>query len=164
VRVYADEDHILDVALLQQVPDLDARVTDRVPVVDFQHVDLLQPGGGRVAALRLELRFPLLLLDRVGVAAAVGLVDRLNALRLGGDLVARTADVGGQVGGFGGGLGALAGRVVLVGRHAAAGGVDDEHPHAAGLFEDLIHARGDLLHAADGVQAVVRVPHVADDD
>src|SRR5439155_19388480 len=111
-------------ALLQQVPDLDARVADRVRVVDLEHVDLRQPRGGRVAALRLELRFPFLLLGRVGVAAAVGLVDGVNTLFLGGNLVAPRPDAGGQVSRLRGGLGALAGRVVLVGGHAAAGGGD----------------------------------------
>ena len=39
----------------------------------------------------------LFLLDRVGVAAAVGLIDRVLALVLGRDLVAPDADVLGQV-------------------------------------------------------------------
>ena len=37
-------------------------------------------------------------------------------------------------------------------------------PCCARLLQHLVHARGHLLHAAHGVQAVVRVPHVADDD
>ena len=42
--------------------------------------------------------------------------------------------------------------------------MDDERTLAASLVQKLIHARCQFAHPADGVFAVVQVPHVADDD
>ena len=80
IRMNAHEHDVGDPAALEQVPDLDARVADRVLVVDLDGGDLRLPGRS-LRALR-----PV-------VAAAVGLVDRVDPLLLGRDLVAPLADV-----------------------------------------------------------------------
>src|SRR6185312_14054290 len=64
------------------------------------------------------------------VAAAIRLVDGIDSLLLGRDLVAPARDIGRHVGGPGRGLGPLAGGVILVCAHATAGGVDDNTPLA----------------------------------
>ena len=42
--------------------------------------------------------------------------------------------------------------------------MNDEGAFAAGLVQKLIHARSHLTDSANGIFAMVQVPHVADDD
>src|SRR5207248_8618681 len=98
----------------EQVPDFDAGIADGVLIVDLQNIDLTQPRRRRVTAHVLEFLLPLLLLGRLGIATAVGLVERVLALLFRGNLVTPDADVLGQIGRFRGGLGAFARRMILV--------------------------------------------------
>src|SRR5262245_9187071 len=40
----------------------------------------------------------------------------------------------------------------------------DQHASAAGVLQDLVHAWGHLFGPTYGVQAMMRVPHVTDND
>ena len=42
--------------------------------------------------------------------------------------------------------------------------MNDEHAAATRFLQHLVHARDHLAFASHGIQAVMRVPHVADDD
>ena len=128
-----------------------ARVADGVFRADFDGRDLRFPGRA-LGALRAV------------VAAAVGLVDRVDALFLGRNLVAPLADVLGEIRGLGGLLRLLARGVIFVGVHATAGGVDDQDALGPRRGDRLIHRRGQLAHPAGRSLAPVLVPHVADDD
>src|SRR5205823_13241733 len=133
VGVDAHEDDVVDVARLQQIPDLHARVADRVALVHLQDVGLALPRGARVTAQGGELGGPVGVFGRLVVLAAVGLVDGVLALLLGGDPAAPRADVLGQVLGGRGVLGPLPHGGVLVRGHARAGGVDDQDAALAQL-------------------------------
>ena len=98
------------------------------------------------------------------VAAAVGLVDRVDPFLLGGNLVAPLADMLGQVRGLGGRLGPFPGGVIFVGVHATAGGVDDQDALGPRGGDRPVHRGGQLADPAGRPLAPVLVPHVADDD
>ena len=164
VRVHAEEHDVRDAPRLEEVPDLHPRIADRVVGGDLERVELREPGRPRVAAQSCQPPMPGLVLHRIVVLAPVRLVDRILHALLGGNPPAPRADVRGQVRRGRGRPGPLAGGMPLVGRHAPARCVDHEHAPAPGGPQDLVHARRHLLHASHRAQAVVRVPHVADDD
>src|SRR5205823_5164689 len=111
-----------------------------------------------------EFVLPEFVLVEVVVFAALELVDRIDAFFFRGNDFAPLADVGGQVGGFRRAYRDFAAGVIFVGVHATAGSMDDEDALVAGLGQDGVHPRRDLDAAADGVETVVRIPHVADDN
>jgi hypothetical protein len=148
----------------EDAPDLVSAVAEVVLfAVDLDEVGLFFPRRAWVAAHRLELRGPLGVLLGIVVLAAVGLVDRIDALLLRRDPRTPGGDVGRQVFRFRRLLSAAAGGMIGVGRHAVAGGVDDRHTPAPRLLHHLIEPRTELLHAPHRVQAMVQVPHVAHD-
>ena len=147
----AHEQHIGDAAAFQQVPDLGARVADRVFILDFDGSNLRLPGRS-LGALR-----PV-------VAAAVGLVDRIDPLLFGRDLVAPLADVLGRVRGLGRRVCPFSTRVILVSVHTTAGGVDDENALGTGRGDRPVHCRGYLANPPCRGLAPVLVPHVTDDE
>ena len=151
IGMHAHQHHVGDAAAFEQVPDLFAGIADGIFGTDLDGRGLGFPGR----ALRAL---------RAVVAAAVGLVDGVDALFLSRDLVAPLADMFGKIRGFGGFLGFLAGGVILVGFHATAGGVDDQDPFSACRGDGLVHGGPELADAASGALAPVLVPHVADDD
>src|SRR5579883_645921 len=104
------------------------------------------------------------MLGQVVVLAAIGLIDWINALLLGGNAVAPAADVLGQVLRARRLEGVLACGMVLVSVHATARRVDDEDAALPRVAQQLVHTRGHLADTANGVETVVRIPHVADDD
>ena len=166
VRVHADEQHVADAARLEQVPDLDAAVADRVaPGVDLDQAHLPLPRAARVAAKLGQVLGPGGMLRGVVVLTAIGVVDgvALAFLRL-VNPVAPTPDGLGLHGGAGRVLGAFARGVIPVKIHARRRRVDDQRTLGPGGVEKLIHARRHFADSADGVFAVVQIPHVADDD
>ena len=42
--------------------------------------------------------------------------------------------------------------------------MDDEHTAAAGALQHLVHARAHLFQTTYGIQALMRIPHVTNDD
>ena len=55
--------------------------------------------------------------------------------------------------------------MVLVGFHATAGRVNNEHSWPGGaLFQNLIHDRHHFFLASHGIETMVSIPHVAHDD
>jgi hypothetical protein len=151
VRVHPEEHHVGDSPLLQEVPDLDTGIAQRVLVADLQDRRLME------VHLGLDITGGLI------VAAAVGLVDRVSSLLFSLNLAAPIGDTLGQVGGLGGRLGSLARGVVLVKLHGAAGRVDHQHASLACLLEKLVDARGHLRAPLPCAGAPVLGPHVADD-
>ena len=151
IRVHAHEQDVVDAPALQQVPDLDARVADGVLVADLDGRDLLPPGR----ALRAR---------RAVVAAAVGLIDagRPPSPRRGSCCTSRRCRRAGSR--PSGRTGALPGGMVLVGVHATARGVDDEHPPGPRGGDRPVHRGRQLADATRRTPAPVLVPHVADDD
>ena len=103
-------------------------------------------------------------LRRVVVFAAIGVVDgvALAFLHL-VNPVAPTLDGLGLHGGTGRGLGAFAGGVVFIKLHARRRRVNDQRTPGPCRVEKLVHARRHFADAADGVFAVMQIPHVADD-
>ena len=157
VRVHADEQHVADAARLEQVPDLDAAVTDRVALgIDLDQVHLPLPRAARVAAKLGQVLGPGGVLRGVVVLAAVGVVDRVALVFLHlVDPVTPVLDGLGLRSGGGGSLGSLAGRVVFVKFHARRRRVDDQRALGPGRVEEPVHAGRHLADAADGVFAVV---------
>src|SRR5262249_11511486 len=111
VGMHAGEHDMVNASLLEDAPDLVALVADVVAVFVSRTVALFLPGRAGVAALLLEFLGPGLVLGRVVVLAAVGLVDGISAAFFGRDARAPRADVPGQVLGFGDGQGMAAGAV-----------------------------------------------------
>src|SRR5262249_5688444 len=91
-------------------------------------------------------------------------VDGILALLLRRDARTPAADVRGQVLRARRLLGALAGRVVLVGFHATRRSMDDQDTPIARLVEQLVHARRQFGAAPSRVETVMLVPHIADDE
>ena len=125
VGVDSQQDHVADLLLFQDAPDFLAVVTDIVPLSNLQHVSLAFPGSPWIAAHGLQFLSPLAVFCQVVILAPVGLVEWIDTLFLGGDLVTPLGDVLGQTLGPRHRLGAFPGRMVLVRVHATAGGVDD---------------------------------------
>ena len=104
------------------------------------------------------------MLGCVVVLAAVGVVDGVALVFLHRvNPVAPTLDGLGLHGGGGRGLGTFAGGVVFVKIHARRWRVNDQRTPSPCGVEKLIHARRHFADAADGVFAVMQIPHVADD-
>mgnify|MGYP005632861465 FL=1 len=165
VRVHADEQHVANAARLKQIPNLDAVVADHVAFgVDLDQVHLPLPRATRVAAERGQALGPSGVLGCVVVLAAVGVVDGVALVFLHRvNPVAPTLDGLGLHGGGGRGLGTFAGGVVFVKIHARRRRVNDQRTPGPCGVEKLIHARRHFADAADGVFAVMQIPHVADD-
>src|SRR5690242_974972 len=104
------------------------------------------------------------MLGQIIILAAVGLVDRIGPLFFGGDFVTPRADFLRNLGGLRGTERTLSGGMTFIGLHAATGGVDDDHAAIAGILQHLVHARSKLTAATSRIEAVVQVPHVANDD
>ena len=163
--MHADQRHVFDAALFQDAPDLDAVVRDVVAIrIDRDRIHLSLPRRPGVAAHLGELRGPLSVFGEVVVLAAVALVDGIAVLVFGGNDVAPVADPRRRHGRSRRCLSALPRGMISVKLHATAGGVNDGRPATAGFGEEGVDARGQLSDAARGVQAVVQVPHIADDD
>ena len=60
--------------------------------------------------------------------------------------------------------GAAPRRMSFVGLHAIAGCMDDQCPAPARLAQELVHPRRHLLDTPHRIQAMMRVPHIADHD
>ncbi|GDX91372.1 hypothetical protein LBMAG46_13780 [Planctomycetia bacterium] len=54
--------------------------------------------------------------------------------------------------------------MLLVGWHAVAGGMNDGGSAAAAGGQQFVHAGQKLGHAAYGIEAMVSIPDIADDD
>src|SRR5262249_7065274 len=102
--------------------------------------------------------------SRPVVAAAVGLVDRVNALLFGRNLVTPLANVVWKILGSRSVLRFLPSRMILVGVHATARGMDDQYSLGPRRGDRLIHERRQFSDAARGPATPVLIPHVADDD
>ena len=166
VCVHSDEHHILDAMRLEQVPDFKSVVADGIALgIDVDQIDLPLPWTSRVAPNVCKVLGPGGVFHRVVVFASVGVVDGValfflhlidpvtpvfNRLRETGRL--RCID------------GPFARGVILIKVSAGRRRMDDERTLAACLVQKLVHARCQFAHPADGVFAVVQVPHVADDD
>ena len=115
-------------------------------VVDLQHVDLRLPRALRdCGPLPSSFSAQACVLGEIVVFAAVGLIDGVVALLLGGNAAGtsrRCPRAGWPPSGRLGRV--LPSRVVLVGVHATARSVDDEHAALAGLRQHLVHARSHL--------------------
>ena len=162
--MHAHEHHVGDPALFEQAPDLDARIADRVLVANGQSGMLALPRSFRVPVQRFQLGVPLRVFRRVVVLAAVRLIDRVLPFLLGGNLGTPLVNRLGQVLGRRSSLGSPPRRMVLVGVHATRRRVDDEGALSPRLRQELVHPGDHLLFPADRIQAVMGVPHVADDD
>ncbi len=55
-------------------------------------------------------------------------------------------------------------RMIRVGVHATAGRMNDHRTALPGGVQDLVHSRGHLLHSPDCIQAMMRIPHIANDE
>src|SRR5262249_41389150 len=107
---------------------------------------------------------PLLMLYRIIIFSAVGLVDGIFSLFFRWNLPAPFANIPGQIHGPRRLLCPLTSRVVFIGFHATRRRVYDEYAPAPGVLENLVHARTHLFRPAHRIQAVMSVPHVAYDD
>ena len=165
IRMHPDEHYVADAARLEQVPNLNAAVADRVALgVDLDHVHLPLPRAARVAAQLGQSIGPGGVLRRVVVLAAVGVVDRVALAFLHRiDPVAPALDGLRLHGSRRSGLGAFARGVVLVKRHAGRRRVDDQRALCPGGADKPVHAGCHFTDSADGVFAMVQIPHVADD-
>lgn len=164
VGMNADENHVIDASFFKHVPDFNARIADGIFALDRESCVLALPRGLRIAAHRLELRVPFLVFLEIVVLAPVGLIDRILALLLGRDFGAPLVDVLGQFFRCGCRLSPFAAGMFLIRVHATRRGMNDERSLIASFLQELVHARDHFLLAAHSIQAVMRVPHVADDD
>ena len=108
--------------------------------------------------------------------ATIALIDRITTLdapesrsiitlaRLGVDPLHAIAQTPWRVRGQRRGDGPVAGGGASIKLHTAAGCVDDLGALGAGRSEDPLHTWAELSAAAGGVQGVVQIPHVADDE
>ena len=152
VRMDAHQDDVPDAALLQEVPDLDARVTDRVCLCNPDRLDLPAPGRTLLAW------WP-------AIAAAVRMVDRIPDGLLGLVLpVTPRGDARRQAGRLRRVHRTPAGRMALVMTDGTTGRVNDEHASVPGQRDHAVHHRPQLPDAPGRPLAPVPVPHVADDD
>lgn len=165
VEMHAHEDDVVDITSLQDVPDFGAGVADDVlGLVDAEGIGLLGPGCLRIEAFGAKFCGPLRVLSGIIILSTIGLIEGIDGQLFGRDLFAPVSNFVRQTGGGGSSLGTLAGWGALIGLHATAGRVDDEHALGPGFLQHLIHARGHLVFAGHCVFAVMEVPHVADDD
>lgn len=164
VGVDAAQDDILDAAALQQVPDFHAAVADGVFLLNGQEIDLALPRGLWIPPLGGKLFVPDFVFFQVVVLAPVGLVDGILPFVFLRNMAAPFVNLRGKILRLRCRLGHFAARMILVRIHATARGMDDEHPLLPGRFQHFVEPRGHFRLAADGIQAVMSVPHVADDD
>src|SRR5439155_12667947 len=118
VGVDTHEYDIVDSALLEQVPDFDAGIADRVAVVDFEQIALALPRGPGIAAEGPELGGPCGMLFFFIILPAVVLIDRVAAFFFCGDPIAPIPDLGWQIIGRWRRDGALRHDGVLISVHA----------------------------------------------
>ena len=154
--MHTHEDDIVDLAGLEQIPDLDTGIADGIAfLIDAEDIDLFCPRGAGVEALCFEFFCPRGMLGRIVILSAVALIDRVDGALFGRDLFAPVGDLIREPGGRRRTGGANPCRGAFVGGHAAARGMDDEDAGGAGFFEHLVHARGHLALAGDGIFAMM---------
>ena len=134
-----------------------------VDVFDFERGDLPDPGRAGIATHGLQLVVPLLVLLHIVILTTVGMIDRVTGAFFGVVFpVAPGLDLCRQTSRLGNGLRTPAGRMILVESHARRRRMDDRRPTVAGRFQQLVHPRRHLFHSTYRVQAMMGVPHVAD--
>ena len=103
------------------------------------------------------------MLGGVIVFAAVGLVDGILTALFRGNARTPGADIFRQVFRPGDCECVHPRGMLLVGGHAVAGRVDDGHAAAPCLLQEAIQDRTKLFDAADGIQTMMQIPHIAGD-
>ncbi len=162
--MHAQEDHVLDAAGFEHVPDFNTARADRITIADDETFVLPLPRCSRIAAHFFEFLSPLGMFFGIIILTTIGLIDRVFAFLFFGNLVAPCANVLGQIRRLGRSLCEGAAWMILVEIHAVTGRVNDQHALGAGMFKNLIHTRHQLADALHCVEAVMQIPHVADDD
>ena len=164
VGVYADQDHVANFAVLHHAPDFRAAIANIIGIMNLQTVHLFLPGRPGVAAAGLEFLGPFLVLHRIIILAAIRLIDWILAGFLRRNLFAPKVDVFGQRLGLGRIQHVLARRMIFVGLHTTARRVDDRKAQLAGGLDHLVHTRRQFPSTARGIQAMMQIPHVANDN
>ncbi|HND53033.1 MAG TPA: hypothetical protein PLV92_11570 [Pirellulaceae bacterium] len=162
--VNAGEDHVLNAALFKDVPHLVAAVADEIGrPVDHDLRRLTLPRQIRISPLACKPSRPRRVFARIVVFAAIGLVDRIGSLFLGGDFRAPQGGIGQRLSRGRRVERSTSGRVIGVGRHAVARRVNDRRATTSRLGDHRVQPWEKLFHPPHGVQAVMSVPDVADD-
>ncbi len=102
--------------------------------------------------------------DQVIIFAAGGLIERIGAGGFAIDLVQPLADVARRLRGRFGFRGPHASLMLRVSVHAAAGSVNNRCALIAAGGQQRIHPGSQFADATHGIDAMMRIPHVADDD
>ncbi len=141
--------------------DLLAIVADVVIIANRQQLGLTDPWCTRVPPHRLEFLGPIRVLLRIIVFATIALIDRVFPSFFFGNPIAPLTDL------FGVTLGSRrlhrpeSRGVIFVEVCAATGSVDDRGSQFSKSTNDLVHAWCHFAAAPSRVQAVVKIPHVA---
>ena len=165
VGVYAAHQNLLDPLRLENVPNLVARIANKVSlVIDVDDWNLLQPGSFWISPVAGKSFRPLLMFDQIIVLAAIRLIDRIRDRFFAWDAVAPCRDILWKICSGRDSLSTCARRVRCVMRHTTAGSMNHHGTVGSQGSCERIYSRRDLLNTTDGVDAVVRVPNVANNE
>lgn len=151
--------------MFKDIPDLIAAITDEIVLrIDRDRFVLGFPWQSGITSFSDQSGGPFGVFSRIIIFAPIGLVDGVQSLLFSGDRRAPKCDVGRPSGSIRNLQCAKSCRVLLIGWHAVAGGVNDGGTLAATGLEQFVHAGQEFGHASNGVQAVMSVPDIAEDD
>jgi hypothetical protein len=163
--VDSDKDHIFDLLVFQDVPDFITAIADEIVLrINGDGCILSLPRQSGVASFCRQGGSPCGMFGGVIIFTAVGLIDGVECLFFGGYGGAPEFDIGRSSGSDWKLQRAESGGVLSVSGHAVTGGVNNGGTAVAAGRQQLIHAWQKFGHAAYGIEAVVSVPDIADDD